>query len=766
MSFEYDETGYESNTDYKRKPAKQADGKKAQVNSKELGAVRVVDTQVTDDYTDTVDPSYVPEGFKSVNAFLSDMREEYQFDWDYDYENREDAIEDKKFSAGEQWDPAVLQLRTGLPCLTINSIPQFTAQVVGDWRQNRNAVQVVPNDDGTEDIAEIRGDLIRSIEMHSRASRVYDQAFESTIQCGDGAFRIAVEYAKDSVFDQDIFIRPIEDAQSVVWDRMSVDPTGRDARHVFVEDRLPRKEFDRKWPGLDPWHLNERFSALLRAGRWYDDQSVKIVEYWRMIERNRLLGLFEDGSVHIMEGDDLEKILAVHGSPIKTRVSPCLYAQMHLCTGNAILSGPYEYKLNRVPIIRISGRVVSVMHRRVRYGMVRFMKDPARMRNFWRSIATEQLGYAPKAQWIATESAVTGREDMLRKAHLTRDPLLIVNDEAIIDQNIKRIEPPTPQMALLNESQLLVQDMKDVSGIQDASLGVPSNETSGRAIIARQREGDTAQLTFHDNGNAAILEGGDVINQLIGQIYDGTRTVRLVGKDESLRLVKINDPMDPNSPNLAVGSYDTALQTGPSYTTRRVEAAQAMMEAVQVWPQLIQVAGDVIAKAQDWPGADVLADRLMKTIPPQYLSPEEQKKLQEEGGGQPQGPTPEQIQEVQKQMQKLQQENQQLTQRNQILEVKYDVHQKQLMIDAFRAETERAKVDAESHHKEQALEMDGLKHVATLSQGDQQHQSGQNHELDLQDLTQYYQEKQLVKKAMLEREKQKTPVTNNVQQGV
>ena len=156
----------------------------------------------------------------------------------------------------------------------------------------------------------------------------------------------------------------------------------------------------------------------------------------------------------------------------------------------------------------------------------------------------------------------------------------------------------------------------------------------------------------------------------------------------------------------------------------------------------------------------------MKTIPPQYLSPEEQKKLQEEGGGQPQGPTPEQIQEVQKQMQKLQQENQQLTQRNQILEVKYDVHQKQLMIDAFRAETERAKVDAESHHKEQALEMDGLKHVATLSQGDQQHQSGQNHELDLQDLTQYYQEKQLVKKAMLEREKQKTPVTNNVQQGV
>lgn len=764
MAFEYDETPYED-VDFKRKKGKTANGQKPQENSKKLGASRPVDFLTTDDFVDNVDPNYVPEGFKSVSSFLEDMREEYQYDWDFDYENREDAIEDKKFAAGEQWDPAVLQLRTGLPCLTINSIPQFTAQVVGDWRQNRNAVEVVPNDDGTEDIAQIRGDLIRSIEMHSRASRVYDAAFESTIQCGDGAFRIAVEYAKDSVFDQDIFIRPIEDAQAVVWDRMSVDPTGRDARHVFVEDRLPRKEFEKKWPDQDPWHLNERFSAMLRAGRWFDDQSVKIVEYWRIIARNQLLGLFEDGSVHVMDKKDIDEVLQAHGNPIKTRVAPCLYAQMHVCTGNAILSGPYEYKLNRVPIIRISGRLVSIQNRRIRYGMVRFMKDPARLRNFWRSIAAEQLGYAPKAQWIATESAVTGREDMIRKAHLTRDPLMIVNDEAQLDVNIKRLEPPAQQQALLNESAILVQDMKDVSGIQDASLGVPSNETSGRAIIARQREGDTAQLTFHDNGNAAILEGGDVINQLIGQIYDGTRTVRLVGKDESLRLVKINDPMDPNSPNLAVGSYDTALQTGPSYTTRRVEAAQAMMEAVQVWPQLIQVAGDVIAKAQDWPGADVLADRLLKTIPPQYLSQEEQQKLQQEGGGAQPPISPEQIQAIQQQMQKLQQENQQLQQRNQLLEVKYDVHQKQLTIDAYRAETERAKVEAETHHKQEQLEMDGLKNVAQLHQSDAQQQQAQDHSLDLEHLTQLFQERQLVKKALLDRQADKTEATNTVQQG-
>jgi hypothetical protein len=299
---------------------------------------------------------------------------------------------------------------------------------------------------------------------------------------------------------------------------------------------------------------------------------------------------------------------------------------MHLTTGFRVLAGPYEWKLTRLPIIRMSGRVVSIGDRRVRYGLVRFMKDAARLRNFWRSTAAEQLGYAPKAQWIATESAIEGREDAFRRAHMSRDPLLIVNDEAVIGSTIERLDPPSPQMALLNEAQVNTQDMKDVTGIHDASLGIKSNETSGKAIMARQREGDVASLTYYDNGNAAILEAGDVINQLISQIYDGTRIIRIIGEDEKPKLTKINDPMDPSSPNLATGKYDVAIETGANYTTRRVEAADAMMNAIQVFPELMQIAGDLVVKAQDWPGSEELAERLRKTIPQQLLSDKEKRK--------------------------------------------------------------------------------------------------------------------------------------------
>lgn len=644
--------------------------------------------------------NYVPEGFDSVEDFLTDMREEYKADLEFDRVNREQAIDDKRFAAGEQWDPVVLEQRRGLPCLVINNIPQFTAQLVGDWRESRKSIKVVPSNDEDVDVASVRGDLIRGIELQSRADRVYDSAFESLVQCGDGAFRVSVEYARDDVFDQDIFIRPIEDSLSVVWDRFSVDPTGRDSRRCFVSDKMPKKEYRQKFGEIpsDQLHNEDSLNELSVEG-WIDQDCYQVTEYWRLIERKRLMALFENGKIFILDDNNADQLMEEHGAPVKTRVTWVSYAQMHLCTGFAILSGPYEYQLNRLPVVRMSGRVVNIGGRRVRYGLVRFMKDAARLKNFWRSVAAEQLGYAPKAKWMATESAVEGKEETLRKAHLSRDPLLIFNDEAEFGKNVLRVDPPGIEAALLNEANTNAQDMKDVTGIHDASLGKRSNEVSGRAIMARQREGDIANITFHDNGNAALLEAGDVINQLIPQVYDGTRILRAIGEDQAPKFVKVNDPMNPEAIDLSVGKFDVALTTGASYTTRRVEAAQSMMEAVQVFPELMSVAGDLIAKAQDWPGADKLAERLKKTIPPHLLGEDE------EGGL---GITAEQLMEMQAAMQELQAKLEEYER-----EIKDKTVDQQIAL--YNAETQRIRALSDNEVDATELNMKGIETILKYS---------------------------------------------------
>jgi hypothetical protein len=262
-------------------------------------------------------------------------------------------------------------------------------------------------------------------------------------QCGDGAFRVAVQYTSDDVFDQDIVLQPIDDCLSVVWDRLSIDPTGRDATRCYVDDIIPRKEFEKEWPEADPSTLSDKEKKPLYAMGWIDTDTVRVTEHWRIIERKRLLGMFKDGTIEFIEGDKHEELVQKSTDLyLKSRLAPCRYAQMHLVTGFKILAGPYEYRLNRLPIVRMTGRVVSINDRRIRHGLIRPMKDVVRLKNFWRSMVAEQLGYAPKAQWMATESAVEGKEDAIRKAHLSRDPLLVFNDEAEFGRNVQRVEPP------------------------------------------------------------------------------------------------------------------------------------------------------------------------------------------------------------------------------------------------------------------------------------------------------------------------------------
>jgi hypothetical protein len=292
------------------------------------------------------------------------------------------------------------------------------------------------------------------------------------------------------------------------------------------------------------------------------------------------------------------------------RKSVCMY----LINGMEILDGPYELPIQRVPVFRCEGWTLTVRGKKHRWGLMRFMKDPMRLKNYDRSVIAEVLALAPKAQWAGPESAFEGREDQFRNAHRSGDPLLTWNDSATSPP--QRVDPPAFPAALLQSAQMHTQDIKDVTGLHDASLGIQSNETSGKAIQARDRQGDVATYIYPDNLKEAISECGRVINDLIPIVYDTARTISILGDDESIQTHRINDPMAEKHIDLSVGKYSLVVETGPSYSTKRVESAESMMQFVQAVPQAAAVCGDLIAEAQDWPKAEAIAERLRKMLPP------------------------------------------------------------------------------------------------------------------------------------------------------
>lgn len=565
----------------------------------------------------------LPKGYATEEEFLNEMRKRFDSDWSADFLNMQAGLEDLAFVAGQQWDTVNVQRRAAnrKPILTFNRLPAFLGLIVGNRRMNETVAKVLPDNGGTKAIAKIRQGLIRSIEKTSNAERAYDDALLQCAGAGIGNFRLVADYAAYDAFEQDLKVEMLPDFTSVVWDRMLVDPTGRDAKHCFVQDRIPTAEFYARWPWAQPTDLGSTITLMtqLVATEWFTQDTVRIVSYWRMCHDTRTVALMQDGSVSdVTDKPQAEWLPNVAQHPVTgepyVREAKRPYAEMYLASATNILAGPYRMYSDRIPVFRVPGWEINVSGSKQRFGLIRWLKDPQRLFNYWRSIQAEKLMMSPKAKWIATKNAVEGLEDKWRNAHLTDDPLLLWNDENT-DKEPKEVPPIQMEPALIQEAQQLSQDLRDISGLHEASLGQQSNEVSGKAITARQRVGELGTAIYVDNLNRAIAECGRVMCDVIPYFYDTPRIVKVLGEDGKEDLQFINNPDDPES-DITVGRYSVTLTTGPSYATKRVEAVETLTSLVNSAPEVMAVGMDIIVDNMDIPGAEELAKRLKMNLPP------------------------------------------------------------------------------------------------------------------------------------------------------
>lgn len=592
----------------------------------------------------------LPDEYDSEVDFLADMRTEFYNDIQSDRLNREAALQDLRFTVGDQWDDDTRYRRTAArkPTLTVNRLPAFVAQVVGSRRQNETMVQVSPSNGGTLLIAQLRQELQRNIHNTSHAKIAYDNALAGAVMCGIGNLQVEVDYSPDDVWDQEIKIKQIADHLAVVWDRMSTDPTGADARHCFVVETMKKKDFYAKWPWATAADIvvDVTLRGDLRMNGWIAVDDVRTVDYWRLCTEVRTLALMQDGTTQ----DITDKLDQDHpaydpaeaaktmsqivqrgdGSPIM-RDADHFYAELYKCSGLDILEGPIRYEIPRVPVVRVPGWEIRVSEWVHRFGLVRFLKDPQRLHNYFRSAVAEKLMQSPRGVWMASQVAIAGREQEWRDSHLTDNPVLVWNDES--GNKPERIPPAQFENALMAQAEMAAQDIKDVSNIHEANLGMPSNEVSGAAIMARQRVSDTGTILYHDNTAMGIEQVGIIIDALIPYVYDTPRILQVTGDDGKEKLVAINqtNPEDAEHPlmDITAGKYKIAVSTGPSTETKRIEASENMMALIQAMPNVAQLIADLLVEAQDWPMAQEIAKRLRMTLPPGMvdpakMSPEEQ----------------------------------------------------------------------------------------------------------------------------------------------
>lgn len=603
---------------------------------------------------------------------------------------RQQAIADTQFVMGDsennwQWPEDVYASRAEVqkkPCLTINLTAQHCNQIINNIRQNRPAGRVLPVDSLADpDTAEILGGLCRSIQSYSNADTAHDIAAEHAIYGGEGYWRVLTEYETETSFDQVITIKPLVNPQLVYIDPDAIEPDRSDAKWGFIFEDLSPEECKIEFPDLDP-------SSWVTDGDrgWVKKDAVRVAEYyWCEFETETLLQL-GDGSTalqsklpegakitgNVLNLGDGQSILIVNKRETKLKK----WYWCKLVGGETKPIDQKDWMGTYLPIITVVGKELNVNGKIVRKGIVRDLKDPARMVNYSYSASVETLALQNKIPYLASSESIENYEDIWGAANLENRAYLPWN---AYDEEGRQLPKPERQAPAVMPSaqvqmlQLSTEEMRAASGQQNANFGIKSEAASGIGIQRLKAQGEIATFHFPDNLARALTYEMRVLIDLIPKVYDTKRIIRILGLDGKESKATLDPEMQqPYAEtqggaesevqkifNPLMGRYDVAIDTGPSYHTQRQEAAETLTELSSRNPQIMQVAGDIVMRSFDFPMAEEMAKRLEKTLPPGLqdkqgapeLPPEVQQHMQQ--SEQQIGQLDHVIQKMQEDMQKM-----------------------------------------------------------------------------------------------------------------
>lgn len=572
--------------------------------------------------------------------------------------------EDMEFSNPsdpKQWAGDALAARKGRPCLTFDRTNQFIQQVVNDARQNKPSINCLPADSYADiEVAQKLDGIVRHIEYVSRAGIAYDTALEHAVRAGLGWIRVIPQVMRPETNEQEIRILRVHDPLSVLLDPNSTEPDGSDAMHAFVTTMYTARAFKLAFPKA------KASSFEADSAGWFGSEQVRVCEYFdvRETQENAIVVSLEGQQMTVTEEEYWDAVqktgvrLPVMNQFLRTKRA----VKWCKVTGADVLEET-DFPSQYLPIIPVQGHEIWIDGKRYLCGLTRRMMDAQRFHNYAISAAAEQVALQPKAPFVAPVEAIEGHETEWGQANAGNAAYLPYNSLDDQDRQIPKPERAAPPIMGTAWGELLMYSsgaMESAVGMFKANLGQQGNETSGRAIRARQQEGDTATFHFTDNENRSIEQLGRVIVDMIPRIMDTRRQARILGIDGEQGFVEVN----PNMPNAVqkkakkvvainpnVGAYDVRVKAGPSYTSQRQETAEQLSNMLQAAPNLLPILGDVWVKSQDWPDAEKIARRLKAMLPPEV------KALEEEGDDGPDIPP-----EVMQQMQQMQQQIAQLSQ--------------------------------------------------------------------------------------------------------
>ena len=583
-----------------------------------------------------------------------------------------DAVECVEFFEGKQWANAdVVAIEAeGRPVLTFNKISPVLRVVFGYERANRHDITFHPGSDGqaTEEIAEALSHTAKQIISVNHGPWKFSEVFRDGMLCGRGYLDIRLGFEDNILGEIDIeSLDPFstypdpeaEDYDPAKWSDVFVtkwmslndieliygpaatevmeDHIGGGASNVISslgldgdieDDRTPERRF-----GL--WkYMHDTFDdSAMRIGpvsmnialAEHVDRNRKIIRVidrqWTKLTKVRSFIDLESGATkEIPELWRRDRIMAVkdwaeaQGQPIGIMERTEKKIRWTVTAADILLHdnwSPYR-TLTVVPYFGYFRRGKTL-------GLVHDLRDPQREINKRRSAEIHIVGTSAASGWMYEMDALAPDQKELLRTHGSTPGVNIELASGGLPK-IDRIEPPIPPVHMERLEKKGADDLKEISGINEAALGQDSRALSGKAIEARQRQAVIGIETYLDNMDRTRNLAGTKILELIQDHYTEQRFIRTMGDDGKPREMTINERTAAGAilNDIRTGKYTTTIDSTPATAT--FQQAQ-FEEALEMLERGIPIPPDILVDLSTMPQKEEIKRRIQQQLEAQGLLP-------------------------------------------------------------------------------------------------------------------------------------------------
>ena len=599
---------------------------------------------------------------------IEEMLDRHRVATDHWKPHRERFRKNIRMYTGDQWNPKAKKERedAGRPCFAVNMLRQPIRQIVNDARQNRIGPKMIPVDGRADkDMAQVFADMLRGLDYQSRAHIADEYALEMAAAGGFGFIRVTWAYAYPGSLDKMLIVERVPDPERVALDPFAIEPDASDQEYAFIDHFFSKKYIKRRWKRDD---VDATMDSDDPANDWQRENGGKVVEYWQKVYgKDYTVYRFSDGT-EVKDREQMEayRDMIIGEAPIDDRKTQDCAIWQYFTDGKDALEDPAEWPDSRyIPIIPVWGNEIWVEGKRMLDSVIQDSHGPQEYLNYMVVKAAEMAGQAPLAPHLVPDEGVDPANfPEWKTANSAPHQYLRYRQ---YDDEGRQLNAPTREQyePAIQGYSLLTEQAKSfldsTHGVQRVARGeTDPTVKSAKHSLSLQRESDMSSFHIHDNLARAVQHRYRIMTRVAPKLIDVKKWIRIIGEDNAEQAVQVfqatrGDGMDYEGPAMQFQKktdkgmvdaiapldpemYDVRVDTGPSLTTRRQEAAMQTLELAKIIPLVAEAAPHKIIRNLDIPGADEIADQVEKALPPglrepkdgeQQIDPETQQKIQQ-----------------------------------------------------------------------------------------------------------------------------------------